>query len=70
MTTTTTLPPPLQQQSTNESELFSYVAALEKKLFDFEQKSNTLDNTTRNLGSMVFTLELRDLPHKINQTMN
>ncbi|GKF25885.1 hypothetical protein Tco_0081779, partial [Tanacetum coccineum] len=34
------------------------------------QKSNPLDNTTRNLGSRVFTLELRDLPHKINQMVN
>nr|GEV29518.1 hypothetical protein [Tanacetum cinerariifolium] len=33
-------------------------------------KSQTLDNTTQNLGSRVFTLELRDLPHKINQTVN
>nr|GEY72356.1 integrase, catalytic region, zinc finger, CCHC-type, peptidase aspartic, catalytic [Tanacetum cinerariifolium] len=33
-------------------------------------KSNTLDDTTRNLGFRVFTLELRDLPHKINQTVN
>ncbi|GKC95055.1 hypothetical protein Tco_1160497 [Tanacetum coccineum] len=33
-------------------------------------KSKTLDKTTQNLGSRVFTLELRDLPHKINQTVN
>ncbi|GKE96446.1 hypothetical protein Tco_1581301, partial [Tanacetum coccineum] len=33
-------------------------------------KSNTLDNTTQNLGSRVFALELQDLPHKINQTLN
>nr|GEV71944.1 copia protein [Tanacetum cinerariifolium] len=33
-------------------------------------KSHTLDNATQNLGSRVFTLELRDLPHKINQTIN
>ncbi|GJY20469.1 hypothetical protein Tco_0393035, partial [Tanacetum coccineum] len=33
-------------------------------------KSKTLDNTTQNLRSRVFTLELRDLPHKINQTVN
>ncbi|GKD93727.1 hypothetical protein Tco_1373564 [Tanacetum coccineum] len=33
-------------------------------------KSNTLDNTTQNLGSRVFALELQDLPHKINQTVN
>ncbi|GKE75278.1 hypothetical protein Tco_1537319, partial [Tanacetum coccineum] len=33
-------------------------------------KSKSLDNTTQNLGSRVFTLELRDLPHKINQIVN
>ncbi|GJW24377.1 hypothetical protein Tco_0038188 [Tanacetum coccineum] len=32
-------------------------------------KSKTLDNTTQNLGYRVFTLELRDLPHKINETV-
>nr|GEZ83898.1 hypothetical protein [Tanacetum cinerariifolium] len=71
-TTTTTLPlPPLQQQqSTTDSELAARVMTLEKKFFDFEQKSQTLDKATQNLGSMVFTLELQDLPHKINQTVN
>ncbi|GJU26466.1 hypothetical protein Tco_1165087 [Tanacetum coccineum] len=69
-TTKTTLPPPLQQQSTIDLELDARVTALEKKFSNFEQKSNTLDNTTQNLGSRVFTLELRDLPHKINQTVN
>ncbi|GJW86669.1 hypothetical protein Tco_0162009 [Tanacetum coccineum] len=34
------------------------------------QNSNNLDNTTQNLGSRVLTLELRDLPHKINQMVN
>ncbi|GJV99013.1 hypothetical protein Tco_1554265 [Tanacetum coccineum] len=33
------------------------------------QKNKNLDNTTRNLGSRVFTLELRDLPHKIDETV-
>nr|GEV02318.1 integrase, catalytic region, zinc finger, CCHC-type, peptidase aspartic, catalytic [Tanacetum cinerariifolium] len=33
-------------------------------------KSQTLDNATQNLGSRVFTLELPDLTHKINQTVN
>ncbi|GJV72814.1 hypothetical protein Tco_1492809 [Tanacetum coccineum] len=70
MTTTTTLPPPPQQQSTIESELAARVTALEHKFSSLEQKSKTLDNTTQNLGSRVFTLELRDLPHKINQTVN
>nr|GEX44966.1 hypothetical protein [Tanacetum cinerariifolium] len=34
------------------------------------RENETLDNTTHNLGSMVFTLEIWDLPHKINQTVN
>ncbi|GJU89538.1 hypothetical protein Tco_1301961 [Tanacetum coccineum] len=33
-----------------------------------EQKNKNTDNITRNLGSRVFTLELRGLPHKINET--
>nr|GEU95561.1 hypothetical protein [Tanacetum cinerariifolium] len=69
-TTTLSLPPPPQQQSTTDSELAARVTTLERKFADFEQKSQTLDNTTRNLGSSVVTLELRDLPHKINQTVN
>ncbi|GJY07634.1 hypothetical protein Tco_0374688 [Tanacetum coccineum] len=40
------------------------------KLSDLEQKNKNLDNTTQNLGSRVFTLELRDLPHKINETVH
>ncbi|GKC63873.1 hypothetical protein Tco_1096471, partial [Tanacetum coccineum] len=63
-TTTTTittlpLPPPPQQQSTTDSELGARVTALEKKLFDFEQKSKTLDNTTQNLGSRVVHVALQ-----------
>ncbi|GJR53400.1 hypothetical protein Tco_1403921 [Tanacetum coccineum] len=70
-TTTTTFPlrPPLQQQSTIDSELAAHVITLEMKLSDLEQKSKNLDNTTKNLGSRVFTLELRDLPHKIDETV-
>ncbi|GJU76634.1 hypothetical protein Tco_1273704 [Tanacetum coccineum] len=37
------------------------------KLSDLEQKNKNLDNTTQNLGSRVFTLELRDLPYKIDE---
>nr|GEX13001.1 hypothetical protein [Tanacetum cinerariifolium] len=48
----------------------SELAALEQKLTDFEQKRKTLDNTTQNLGSRVFNLELRGLPHKIDQTVS
>ncbi|GKC74464.1 hypothetical protein Tco_1120347 [Tanacetum coccineum] len=68
-TTTLPLPPPLQQQSTTDSELVARVTTLEKKFSDLGQKNKNLDNTTRNLGSRVFTLELRDLPHKIDETV-
>ncbi|GKD31859.1 hypothetical protein Tco_1242637, partial [Tanacetum coccineum] len=47
--------------------LVERVAALENKLSDLEQTNKNLDNTTRNLRSRVYTLELRDLPHKINE---
>ncbi|GKD97316.1 hypothetical protein Tco_1381213, partial [Tanacetum coccineum] len=67
-TTTTPLPHP-PQQSTTESELAKHVAALEKKLSDLEQTNKNLDNTTRNLGFKVYTLELRDLPYKINEAV-
>ncbi|GJW84689.1 hypothetical protein Tco_0157834 [Tanacetum coccineum] len=69
-TTTTPLPPPPQQQSTTESELAERVTTLEKKLSDLEQTNKNLDNTTRNLGSRVYTLELRDLPHKIDEAVH
>nr|GEU93581.1 hypothetical protein [Tanacetum cinerariifolium] len=58
-TTTLPLPPPPQQQSTTNSELAARVTALEKKLSDFEHKSQTLDNVTQNLGSRLFN-PLRD----------
>ncbi|GJY40098.1 hypothetical protein Tco_0427368 [Tanacetum coccineum] len=47
--------------------LFLHFTALEKKLFDLEQTNKNLDNTTQNLRSRVYTLELRDLPYKINE---
>nr|GEV48404.1 retrovirus-related Pol polyprotein from transposon TNT 1-94 [Tanacetum cinerariifolium] len=68
-TTTTPLLPPLQQQSSTESELAKRVAALEKKFSALEQTDENLDNTTRNLRSRVYTLKLRDLPHKINEAI-
>ncbi|GKB32666.1 hypothetical protein Tco_0872067 [Tanacetum coccineum] len=55
--------------STTDPELAAHVTTLEKKFSDFEQKSKTLDNTTQNLRSRVFTLELRDLPHKIDEAV-
>ncbi|GJV76369.1 hypothetical protein Tco_1507953 [Tanacetum coccineum] len=69
-TTTLPLPYPLQQQTITDSELVARVTTLEQKFSAFEQKSNTLDHATQNLRSRVFTLELQDLPHKINQTVN
>ncbi|GKA81943.1 hypothetical protein Tco_0788691 [Tanacetum coccineum] len=68
-TTTTPLLPPPQQQSTTESELAERVTTLEKKLSDLEQANKNLNNTTRNLGSRVYTLEFRDLPHKIDEAV-
>nr|GEV77070.1 hypothetical protein [Tanacetum cinerariifolium] len=63
-TTTLPLPPPPQQQSIIDSELPAHVIALEKKFVDFEQKSQTLDNMTQNLGSraihIAFQAPLRD----------
>ncbi|GJU81052.1 hypothetical protein Tco_1283417 [Tanacetum coccineum] len=58
------------KEGTTDSELDARVTALEKKFSDFELKSKALDNMTQNLGSRVFTLELQELPQKINQTVN
>nr|GEU95150.1 retrovirus-related Pol polyprotein from transposon TNT 1-94 [Tanacetum cinerariifolium] len=74
-TTTTTattlpLPPPTQQKTLTDLELAARVTALERKFAHLEQKNQTLDTTSQNLRSRVFTLELQDLPHKINQTVN
>ncbi|GKE04086.1 hypothetical protein Tco_1396104 [Tanacetum coccineum] len=68
-TTPTTLLPPPKQQSITELELAERVAALKKKLFDLEHNNKNLDNTARNLRSRVYTLELRDLPHNINEAV-
>ncbi|GJX74325.1 hypothetical protein Tco_0312920 [Tanacetum coccineum] len=62
-------PPPPQQQSTTDSKLVARVTALEQKFTAFKQKSKNLDNTTQNLRYRVFTLELRDLPHKIDEVV-
>ncbi|GJS17075.1 retrovirus-related pol polyprotein from transposon TNT 1-94 [Tanacetum coccineum] len=70
--TTTTLPllPPPQQQSTTNSSLASRVSTLEQLCADLEKKHKLEDQTTQALSSKIFTLKLRDLPHKINQTVN
>ncbi|GJR54391.1 hypothetical protein Tco_1404912 [Tanacetum coccineum] len=54
---------------TTEYVFAARVAALEKKLSNLKQTNKNLDNTTRNLRSRVYTLELRDLPHKINEAV-
>ncbi|GKC04989.1 hypothetical protein Tco_0996599 [Tanacetum coccineum] len=54
---------PPQQQSITNSELVARVTTLEQKFSAFEQKSKTLDNTTRNLGSRAPLRDrFRDLP--------
>nr|GEX02667.1 reverse transcriptase domain-containing protein [Tanacetum cinerariifolium] len=58
----------IDDKSTKDKpELAARVTLLEKKLSELEQTNKTLDNTSRNLGSRVFNLELRDLPHKIDE---
>nr|GEV08890.1 reverse transcriptase domain-containing protein [Tanacetum cinerariifolium] len=54
-TTTLPLPPPPQQQSITDLKLDAHVMGLEKKFADFEQKIQTLDNATQNLGSRIKT---------------
>ncbi|GJY50288.1 hypothetical protein Tco_0441135, partial [Tanacetum coccineum] len=63
------LSPPKPAPSTTQTLLVARVTALEQKFAVFEQKSKNLDNTTQNLRSRVFTLELRDLPHKIDKAV-
>ncbi|GJU03212.1 hypothetical protein Tco_1113550 [Tanacetum coccineum] len=71
-TTTTTLPlqPLPQQQSSSEPDLASRVSALEQVCANFEKRHKLPDKTVQGLSSRVFTLELRDLPYKIDQTIN
>ncbi|GKA01372.1 hypothetical protein Tco_0674037 [Tanacetum coccineum] len=61
------LSPPKLASSTK---LVERVAALEKKLSDLEHNNKNLDNITQNLRYRVYTLELRDLPHKINEEVH
>ncbi|GJY28088.1 hypothetical protein Tco_0403855 [Tanacetum coccineum] len=74
-TTTTTLPlpplpPPPQQQSSSDPNLASFFSALEQVCANFEKRYKLQDKTVQGLSSRVFKLELRDLPHQINQTVN
>ncbi|GKA00933.1 hypothetical protein Tco_0673598 [Tanacetum coccineum] len=72
VTTTTTLllPPPPQQQSSSDPDLASRVSALEQVCANFEKRHKLQDKTVQGLSSRVFTLELRDMSHQINQTVN
>ncbi|GKC77777.1 hypothetical protein Tco_1128551 [Tanacetum coccineum] len=72
------LSPPKPASSTTQAPIFTATTSttttttipLEQIFADFEQKSKTLDNTTQNLRSRVFNLELMDLPHKIDETVH
>ncbi|GJY83125.1 integrase, catalytic region, zinc finger, CCHC-type containing protein [Tanacetum coccineum] len=46
------------------------VLTLEQRCADLEKKHKLQDKTTQALSSRIFTLELRDLPYKINQTVH
>nr|GEU80915.1 hypothetical protein [Tanacetum cinerariifolium] len=67
---TTTLPPPPQNQGLSVPDLASRVSTLEQVCDNFKKRYKLQDNTIQGISSRVFTLEHRDLPHKINQTVN
>ncbi|GJT31472.1 hypothetical protein Tco_0911747 [Tanacetum coccineum] len=69
-TTTLPLPPHPQQQSTTDSSLATRVLTLEQRCVDLKKKHKLQDQMTQALSSRIFTLELRYLPYKINQTVN
>ncbi|GKA66611.1 hypothetical protein Tco_0766419 [Tanacetum coccineum] len=47
----------------------SRVLKLEQRCANLEKKQKLQDQTTQALSSRIFTLELRDLPHKIDETI-
>ncbi|GKD51889.1 hypothetical protein Tco_1280865, partial [Tanacetum coccineum] len=47
----------------------SRVLTLEQRCADLDKKHKLQDKTTQALSSKIFTLELRDLPHKIDETV-
>ncbi|GJZ42437.1 hypothetical protein Tco_0589323 [Tanacetum coccineum] len=53
-----------------DPDLASRDSALEQVCANFEKRHKIQDNTVQGLSSKVFTLELRDLPHKIDETIN
>ncbi|GJV71279.1 hypothetical protein Tco_1491274 [Tanacetum coccineum] len=57
-------------QASSDSDLASRVSTLEQVCANFEKRHKLQDKTIQGLSSKVFTLELRDLPHKIDQTVN
>nr|GEV08127.1 E-beta-farnesene synthase [Tanacetum cinerariifolium] len=64
------LSPPKHASSTTQAPIFTATTTtLLPPLQQQKQKNKTLDNTSRNLGSKVFNLDLRDLPHKINEAV-
>ncbi|GJW52301.1 hypothetical protein Tco_0093652 [Tanacetum coccineum] len=71
MTTTTTLPLPplLQQQSSSDLDLASRISTLEQVCANFKKRHKLQDNIVQGLSFRVFTLELRDLPHMIDETV-
>nr|GEX58648.1 hypothetical protein [Tanacetum cinerariifolium] len=69
-TTTLLLPPPPQQHSTIDPALASRVSSLEKVCANFEKRHKLQDKIVQGLSTRVLTLKLRDLPHKIDQTVN
>nr|GEY31789.1 hypothetical protein [Tanacetum cinerariifolium] len=50
--------------------LTSRVSTLEQRCVNLEKKHKLQDKTTQTVASRIFTLELRDLLHKIDQTVN
>ncbi|GKC50282.1 hypothetical protein Tco_1073027 [Tanacetum coccineum] len=67
--TTLLLPPPPQQQSTTEPSLASRVLTMEQRCVNLKKQCKLQDKMTQSLSSKIFTLELRDLPHKIDETV-
>ncbi|GJZ71979.1 hypothetical protein Tco_0635830 [Tanacetum coccineum] len=71
-TTTKTLPlqPLPQQQSSSVPDLASCVLALEQVCENFKKRHKLQDSIIQGLSSRVFTLEIQDLPYKIDETVN
>ncbi|GKB41152.1 hypothetical protein Tco_0886094 [Tanacetum coccineum] len=55
---------------TFDPDLASRVSALEQVCANFKKRHKLQDKTVQGLSSRVFTLELWDLPYKIDQTVN